>query len=613
MIRAKEQKMIPRFRFHGWWLAALLLIFLGAVACQAVQQCYCDALVGIPPAYPMPPAVQPWPEGKVERWKAPPVVLEVYTGPGFTEPELAQTSLPEMVVYADGRVITTQHQRIGEYHYQRTIHETQLSQGQLCQLLWQLEANGFYRVDQKAYVPPTITDHGVTNITARTWLSNTISAYDLYDAVNHQFGGVAPLELANTYLFLNALRLPEGKPYIADQVTLIVNQRPDRDAARLWPWSDVRLKDLADKESRSKPYQFHGEQAARIQTAVNDHWQLFEEDGKVYSVYLRPRLPYEQGNFDHYSREPYAYALEPTFDLVCDSKEIAPADAQVLAVATPLPATPLLPAPPGRLVKTINLPAVVEPYDYRTVQSVSRRGDVWLLEVDHEPAPPHLRLVHFDDSGEQQAAFEKIDEQSLSCEQYALAALSDQSVILADACSRQVRRIDDKGQVLARWGERGTGPGQLNLIHAIVAAPDEQSIYILDEGNRRIAQYELTGELMAEWSGDELGASLPYALAFGPQGEWYLIDEETHTVVAHEPDGSARWRWGLPHWRSIPRSLAVNGRGQVYVGSDESTVYAFDVNGVFLGRVGFADGAIFSGSNARVYIADSDAVQVLEP
>jgi hypothetical protein len=56
----------------------------------------------------------------------------------------------------------------------------------------------------------------------------------------------------------------------------------------------------------------------------------------------------------------------------------------------------------------------------------------------------------------------------------------------------RVAKYDKNGDWVASWGERGTGPGQFNLPHAIVIDAKD-NIYVGDRTNRRIQVFDTSG------------------------------------------------------------------------------------------------------------------------
>jgi len=60
----------------------------------------------------------------------------------------------------------------------------------------------------------------------------------------------------------------------------------------------------------------------------------------------------------------------------------------------------------------------------------------------------------------------------------------------------RVATYDREGNWRGSWGEPGSGPGQFNTLHAIVA-DDHDRLYIADRGNRRIQVFTTAGKLLS--------------------------------------------------------------------------------------------------------------------
>jgi sugar lactone lactonase YvrE len=56
------------------------------------------------------------------------------------------------------------------------------------------------------------------------------------------------------------------------------------------------------------------------------------------------------------------------------------------------------------------------------------------------------------------------------------------------------------GRKVREWGSRGTGPGQMQVVHSIVVGP-EGVIYVADRENGRIHRFDLDGKLLGTWTG----------------------------------------------------------------------------------------------------------------
>jgi DNA-binding beta-propeller fold protein YncE len=73
---------------------------------------------------------------------------------------------------------------------------------------------------------------------------------------------------------------------------------------------------------------------------------------------------------------------------------------------------------------------------------------------------------------------------------------ADDNIYISDGyINSRIARYDKDGNWLGSWGEPGSGPGQFNTPHAIVA--DRQNhIYVADRGNGRVQVFDTAGKLL---------------------------------------------------------------------------------------------------------------------
>jgi hypothetical protein len=73
---------------------------------------------------------------------------------------------------------------------------------------------------------------------------------------------------------------------------------------------------------------------------------------------------------------------------------------------------------------------------------------------------------------------------------------SDGNIYVSDGyINSRIAKFDRDGNWIGSWGEPGSGPGQFNTPHSIVA--DRQNhIYVADRGNRRIEVFDTSGQLL---------------------------------------------------------------------------------------------------------------------
>jgi hypothetical protein len=145
-----------------------------------------------------------------------------------------------------------------------------------------------------------------------------------------------------------------------------------------------------------------------------------------------------------------------------------------------------------------------------------------------------------------------------------------------------VHKYTPDGKLVKTWGEPGTGPGQFNLVHNIVA-DDEGWIYVADRENHRVQVFDANGNYEAQWNNlhrpcglfmprgkcahcfvGELGPGLPINRAYPNLGPRLSIVSHSGELIArlggeHGP-GSEPGKFLAPH------GLAVDSRGDIYVG-----------------------------------------------
>ncbi|CAG0940712.1 hypothetical protein ANRL1_00253 [Anaerolineae bacterium] len=77
-------------------------------------------------------------------WEAEPVLISLFTATNNTRRvDYEWSKLPDLVVYADGRTLVTRTED------KRIIYETHLQPAEVCSLLQQIVADGFWNLQQK--------------------------------------------------------------------------------------------------------------------------------------------------------------------------------------------------------------------------------------------------------------------------------------------------------------------------------------------------------------------------------------------------------------------------------------------------------------------------------
>ena len=193
----------------------------------------------------------------------------------------------------------------------------------------------------------------------------------------------------------------------------------------------------------------------------------------------------------------------------------------------------------------------------------------------------------------------------------------------------RVTRCTVQGDYVGEFGGWGEAPGQFIWVTAIAFGPDG-NLYLADENNHRISKFTSEGHFLDCWGefGDAVGQiNRPSGLAFAPDGTVVIADSLNHRIQRFTADGSSLDAWGEPGHGpgqfNMPWAVAVDSSGAVYV-SDwrNDRVKKFERDGRLVAEFDGRDGGNgFSRPNGlavdgqgRIYVCDwwNDRVQVLD-
>jgi len=208
-----------------------------------------------------------------------------------------------------------------------------------------------------------------------------------------------------------------------------------------------------------------------------------------------------------------------------------------------------------------------------------------------------------------------------------LAVAPDGNIWVADADNNRFQIFAPDGSFLEAWGISGSGEGEFDFTTlgwgghdeaAIAFAPDG-SFYVTDTGNHRIQKFGPDRRFLTAWGneGIEPGQFItPIDLVVDGQGRVYVLDASR--VQVFDADGHFLVEWGEygtePGQLSGPFGIGLDPDGTLLVAEfDTSRVQRFTPEGELLdgwGKLGYGDGEFFYAMDAavdaqgRVFVTD---------
>lgn len=148
----------------------------------------------------------------------------------------------------------------------------------------------------------------------------------------------------------------------------------------------------------------------------------------------------------------------------------------------------------------------------------------------------------------------------------------------------RVHRYSADGELIASWGEVGTGPGEFHLPHGILV-DREGRVLVADRENDRIQLFDYDGRYLEQWT----DIRRPCDMAIDAEGRIYVAElwrprgkksfvhgtaavDQPGRVSILSPDGTPLARWtadpadrAAPGSFVAPHAITVDSQGAVYV------------------------------------------------
>jgi sugar lactone lactonase YvrE len=169
-----------------------------------------------------------------------------------------------------------------------------------------------------------------------------------------------------------------------------------------------------------------------------------------------------------------------------------------------------------------------------------------------------------------------------------------------DGKGHQVLKFGPDGKLLMRLGKAGvagSGPDEFNAPSAVLVAPDGD-IFVADghggNTNARIVKFSKDGKFIKTWGKKGSGPGeidIPHALAMDSRGRLFVADRQNNRIQIFDQDGNYLDQW---FQFSRPSGVFIDKNDTIYVADSESESVAKNHDGwkrgIRVGRV--SDGVV---------------------
>ena len=149
-----------------------------------------------------------------------------------------------------------------------------------------------------------------------------------------------------------------------------------------------------------------------------------------------------------------------------------------------------------------------------------------------------------------------------------LAIDLDGNLYIADTGGCRVVKLSPAGEVVAKFGSKGTGRGQFVEPTDVAVGPNGL-MYVADAGNRRVVILDAGGGYVGEWAAPQSVAYNGIHLALSQTGLLLVTDPEAGRLLGYDIGGRMLQQTGgkgaEPGQLAIPVGVLAAPDGRVYV------------------------------------------------
>ena len=172
-------------------------------------------------------------------------------------------------------------------------------------------------------------------------------------------------------------------------------------------------------------------------------------------------------------------------------------------------------------------------------------------------------------------------------------ALNDEVVVVSEFSNNSICVYNNYGQIYQRFGNEGSGKGELLRPSGIALTPDHH-IVVVDNGNHRIQKFKFYGTCEGSvglQGNGPLEFNSPCDVAVDRRGKIYVSDTGNHCIQVLHSDLTYSHRIGKYGKKlgqlSYPKGITVDSKGNIYVcDGQNSRVQKFSSSGTFLHEFG---------------------------
>ena len=152
-----------------------------------------------------------------------------------------------------------------------------------------------------------------------------------------------------------------------------------------------------------------------------------------------------------------------------------------------------------------------------------------------------------------------------------IAVDSQENIYVSDEGIHRISVWNSEGDFLRKWGELGSGDGQLDRPAGIAFSLDED-LYVVDSMNHRVQKFTNEGDFLMTWGsfGDAEGEfNMPWGVAVDADGDVYISDWRNDRIQKFTSDGEFIFSFGKSGTGDgqldRPMGIALDGDYDIYV------------------------------------------------